>query len=65
MVDAAIVQSIQRYLQVLSERGLPVQYGVLFGSYARNQLHPWSDIDVVIVSEQFDDQPCREDVLLL
>ncbi|MBN1875012.1 MAG: nucleotidyltransferase domain-containing protein [Anaerolineae bacterium] len=42
-----------------------VQYGVLFGSYARNQPHLWSDIDVLIVPEQFDGQPKREDVLLL
>jgi predicted nucleotidyltransferase len=42
-----------------------VSYGVLFGSYARNQPHTWSDIDVMVVSEQFDDHPKREDVLLL
>lgn len=65
MVDTAIVQSIQRYLRVLNERGLPVPYSIVFGSYARNQPHTWSDIDVVVVSEQFDDQFSREDVLLL
>jgi predicted nucleotidyltransferase len=65
MVDAAIIQSVQRYLRALNERGLPVQYAVLFGSYARNQPHSWSDIDVMVVSEQFDDQPKREDVRLL
>ena len=38
---------------------------MLFGSYARDQAQPWSDIDVVVVSERFDTALRREDVLLL
>lgn len=65
MVAPDIVQSVRNYLRALNERGLPVAYAVLFGSYARNQAHPWSDIDVVVVSERFDEQLRREDVQLL
>ena len=57
MVDATIVQSIRQYLNALKEYGIAVQYGVLFGSYVRNQPHTWSDIDLAVVSEQFDHQP--------
>lgn len=65
MVDTAVVQSIRKYLHALIKQGISVRYGVLFGSYARNQTQPWSDIDLAVVSEQFDDQLRREDVTLL
>lgn len=65
MVDTAVVQSIRQYLHTLKKHGIFAQYGVLFGSYARNQPQTWSDIDLAVVSEQFDDQPRREDVALL
>ncbi len=65
MVDTTVVQSIRQYLHTLKKYGIFVQYGVLFGSFARNQPHAWSDIDLAVVSEQFDDQPRREDVALL
>lgn len=33
-------------LHALNERGPPVAYAVLFGAYARNQAHSWSDMDM-------------------
>ncbi|MBN1487460.1 MAG: nucleotidyltransferase domain-containing protein [Anaerolineae bacterium] len=65
MVEAAIIQIVQCYIKAIEEQGITVEYGVLFGSYARNQPHEWSDIDVMVVSEQFDEQLRREDVQLL
>ncbi len=65
MVDATAIQSVRRYLRALKKQGISAQYGVLFGSFARNQPHAWSDIDLAVISEQFDDQPRREDVALL
>lgn len=54
MVDKNIVASVQNYLQAVSKKGVPVSYGVLFGSYARNQQHEWSDIDLLVVSSRYD-----------
>ena len=65
MVDTTVAQSVRKYLNALKDRGISVRYGVLFGSYARNQSHAWSDIDLAVVSEQFDGQLRREDVALL
>jgi len=65
MVDTTIIQSIRQYLHALVEQGISVRYGVFFGSYARNQTQPWSDIDLAVVSDQFDGQLRHEDVTLL
>lgn len=65
MVESAVIESIKNYLRASNERGLPVAYAVLFGAYARNQAHSWSDMDVVVVSERFDEPLRREAVQLL
>ncbi len=61
MADKKIVKSIQKYMGYLREQGIPVSYGVLFGSYARNKAHKWSDIDLLVVSPQFDEERTAED----
>lgn len=54
MVDKNIVISVRNYLQAVRKTGVPVIYGVLFGSFARNQQHEWSDIDLLVVSPRYD-----------
>ena len=39
---------------------MPVQQFFLFGSAARGNTHKWSDIDIAIVCEPFDEEPFRE-----
>jgi predicted nucleotidyltransferase len=54
MVNPAIVKNIQDYLHRLTESGLSISFGVVFGSYAAGTANPDSDIDVMVVSPQFD-----------
>jgi len=54
MANRRIVNSIKKYLLAVSKTGIPVAYGVLFGSYARGQEHEWSDIDLLVVSPRYD-----------
>ncbi|MBF0629046.1 MAG: nucleotidyltransferase domain-containing protein [Magnetococcales bacterium] len=54
MADPAIITSIQSYLQVLKLQGIPVDFGVLYGSHARGDASRWSDIDLLVVSPLFD-----------
>lgn len=54
MVDKVIIDSVQNYLQAVCKKGVPVSYGVLFGSYARGQQREWSDIDLLVVSPRYD-----------
>ncbi len=66
MVESTIILIIQRYLQALAAQGIPIVYGVLFGSYARNEgIHQWSDIDVLVVSPRYDEAYSRADMTLL
>jgi len=45
---------ISQYLASLKEQGFHIQDAILFGSYARGQANQWSDIDLAIVSQQFE-----------
>ncbi len=61
MADRTIVKVVQNYLGYVKKQGIPVSYGVLFGSYAKNTAHEFSDIDVLVVSPRFDETHSAED----
>jgi predicted nucleotidyltransferase len=65
MVDESIVTHVRDYLQSVQKHGVPVRFGVIFGSQAAGRSDQWSDIDVVVVSPQFDHQRVRQDIDLL
>lgn len=62
MADKSIVKSVQKYLRYITERGIPVRFGVLFGSYAKGNVHKWSDIDLLVVSPIFDKERTNDDI---
>jgi predicted nucleotidyltransferase len=62
MVDTSIIKSVQNYLRTLIERGMDIRFGVIFGSYARGCPTEWSDIDLLVVSPEFDGIIPREKV---
>ena len=62
MVDEAIVKSVQDYLRMLIAKGMDIRFGVIFGSYARGCPTEWSDIDLLVVSPEFDGIVEREKV---
>jgi predicted nucleotidyltransferase len=52
--DASAVRHIiRKYVHALTEIGVRVQQVFLYGSHAKNTAHEDSDIDVIIVSEDF------------
>ena len=65
MADKGIVKSVRQYLQEVKQKGIPVKYGVLFGSYARGQEHEWSDIDLLVVSPLYDKHRTYKDIVKL
>jgi predicted nucleotidyltransferase len=65
MVDGAIIATVRRYLQALADRGIPIDYGIIFGSQAAGGSDVWSDIDLLVVSSRFDGERRREDINLL
>jgi len=62
MVDRGIVESVKNYLSKLTEAGIPVQFGIVFGSYARGKANEWSDIDLIVVSAKYDENYSYQDV---
>ena len=65
MVDESIVEAVRRYLKVVEQQGIPVEYGVVYGSQATGRAGDWSDIDLLVVSPRFDGKRQRSDVNLL
>ncbi len=54
MVESDVVKVVQDYVRALRRQCLRVSRAILFGSYARGDARPNSDIDVMVVSPEFD-----------
>jgi len=65
VVDEAVIAAVRKYLTALRAHGLPVQLGVIFGSQVTGMAGAWSDIDLLVVSPDFDGTRNRRDVDLL
>lgn len=57
--------SVRKYLNELLRAGIPVKFGIVFGSHARKDAHEWSDIDLLVISPRYDESYGREDIHLL
>ncbi len=44
---------------------MSLKFGVVFGSQVAGNADDWSDIDLLVVSPRFDNQPSREDIDLI
>gem|GEM_PF-2026763 len=53
MAVRTVIESVQNYLRKVNENGIPVAFGVLFGSQARGTSDDQSDIDLLVVSRHF------------
>lgn len=65
MVDESIINRVSLYLNRLREKGLAIEFGVVYGSYAQSRADQMSDIDVMVVSPIFDGIRNRRDIDLL
>jgi predicted nucleotidyltransferase len=61
MVQGEIINIIRQYIKNLNAGGIIIQFAYLYGSYARNEATPESDIDVLLVGDVFD---TNDDVIL-
>lgn len=55
---------ISDYKKLLKQKGVVFEKVYLFGSYAKNQPHQWSDIDVAVISRAFGKNFFTEQMLL-
>ena len=65
MAEESIIKSIRKYLNELQRLGVPIKFGILFGSHARKDTNRWSDIDLLVVSPRYDESYKREDINML
>jgi predicted nucleotidyltransferase len=48
-----IIAIVRRYFAAIKQHGIDVQQAILYGSYAKGDYTEWSDIDVAVVSDDF------------
>lgn len=48
-----IIKQLEKIISEIMNSGINIQKAFLFGSYAKNTQHKWSDIDLALVSDQF------------
>lgn len=48
-----VLRKIKRYLNKLEKQGIHIDKVYLYGSYARGNYHSDSDIDIIIISRDF------------
>ena len=65
MVDRTIVKKVRNYLINVNNEGIPVSFGIIFGSQVKGFSDRWSDSDLLVVSRHFDRSRDRRDVDLL
>ena len=53
-----------RFKEALRARGVPFAKMFLFGSYAKKEPRPWSDLDIAVVSPVFGRDYTQESVLI-
>ena len=65
MLEHSVLTSVESYLTALNSRGIPIEKAVVFGSWAKGLADAWSDIDLLVISPQFDGIKDRNTINLL
>ncbi len=55
MAKAEVIELLKKYILILNNNGIAVYKAFLFGSYSTNTATDASDIDILIVSEKYDE----------
>ncbi|MGD2090994.1 MAG: nucleotidyltransferase domain-containing protein [Candidatus Aminicenantes bacterium] len=55
MAKKEVITLIRRFLKRLFQEGIPIEKAFLYGSFARGEQDEDSDIDVMLVSEAYDE----------
>jgi len=55
MAEQPIIETVRHYLSVLPRYGVHAKRAVLYGSFAKDEAHEWSDIDLIVIAPEFDE----------
>ena len=50
----AAIKLAKRFITEVQAKGLHIRHAILFGSYAQNEQHEWSDIDLALSADEFE-----------
>jgi predicted nucleotidyltransferase len=53
LTQKSAIEKVRLFTKQLNESGINLKRVILFGSYAKNKQHKWSDIDVALVADEF------------
>lgn len=56
-----VIEAIRKFVEGLEERGIRVEHVYLYGSYARGTWLKTSDVDLIIVSRDFEGDPIHQE----
>jgi predicted nucleotidyltransferase len=65
MVDKSIVEKVRQYLGLIRNAGVDVTSGVIYGSVARGEATEDSDIDLLVLAPEFDNDKDDNRIRLL
>jgi predicted nucleotidyltransferase len=65
MLEQSVVRVITNYVAAVRNSGITVDHAVVFGSQVSGHSHAYSDIDLLIVSPDFDNMRDRSGINLL
>lgn len=60
-----VIQTVKSFSEDLDKANIAYDKLIIFGSHAKGNAKPWSDIDVCVVSDRFSDDMHQELVNLL
>lgn len=53
LTQKSAIAKVRRFAREIKDSGVDLRHVILYGSYAKNAQHKWSDIDVALVSDSF------------
>ena len=65
MLEQSVLKTVRKYIDVVTQSGLPVEFVVVFGSQVKGAGHKWSDIDLLVVFPLFDGMKERRELNIL
>ena len=65
MLEQSVLTAVRKYLEAIGSAGVSVERVVVFGSQVKGQANEWSDIDLIVISPQFDGMKDRTFINLL